>query len=186
MKWIGDRISFVDQKDKITCVIYPPNIGGKKYVLLGWSMVWLAIGVYVTSQLFVDYSDKERLVLIIFLAFWLYFALRVFRTTISQFFGREFIKLDEQALHIKKSAGKYGKSGQYFLENISGFELMELKEDSLAGVFESSFWVRGSNRINFEYYGKVISFGRKLNEKDAQLLYKLLLNRMEKYLRKKD
>lgn len=186
MKWIGERISFVDQKDKITCIIYPPNLGAKLYVLMGWVVLWLAIGGYVISQLFLDYSDKERLVLIIFLAFWLYFAVRVIRTVLYQQRGREFLKLDQQALHIKKSTGKYGKSVQYFIDNISGFERVELKDDSLGGVFESSFWVRGSNRIQFEYFGKTVSFGRKLNEKDAALLHKLLLKRMEQNLRKKE
>jgi hypothetical protein len=184
MKWIGDRISFNEQKDKITLVIYPPVIGGMKYILLIWSLVWLSIGAYVFSQLFLDYSEKEKITLIIFLAFWAYFALRVGKTVVYLWLGREFIKLDEHALHIKSATGRYGKARQYFLENIVGFEMVELKDGSISAVYESSFWVKGSNRIVFEYLGKTVSFGRKLNEKDTRLLYKLLLKRMEQNIRK--
>jgi hypothetical protein len=186
MKWIGERISFVDNKEKLTVVIYPPNIGFKYKLLVTWFVFWFAIGIYVTSQLAYVTNQKEQITLIIFLSFWLYFAVRVCKTLIYLTWGREYLKIDKEGLHIKLATGKYGKSKRYFLENLQRFDVIEIKDTSFQAVYESSAWVKGSNKISFEYLGKVYPFGRKLNEKDTTLLYKLMLKRIEQFIRQKD
>ncbi|RFC53458.1 hypothetical protein [Brumimicrobium aurantiacum] len=185
MKWIGERISFVDKKESVSFVIYPPKMGRKKGLLITWFILWLLIGGYVTSQMFNDYSDQEKLALFIFMAFWLYFAIRVFRTMLYLFFGREYIKLDKNSLRIKRTIGTYGKSKQYFIENISKFSMIVPKENSFQKVYDDSLWVRGSNKIQFEFFQKRISFGRKLEEKDAKMMFQILTKRIEKYLNAK-
>lgn len=184
MKWIGERISFVDQKDKATFVIYPPKIGWKLYLIYLWIALWLVIGGIVFAQLFMDYSENEKIILFVFLSFWVYFAVRVIRTSLYLTFGREYIRLDESGLHIKIARGKYGKSKRYFLENIAKIRREELKETSIQATYESSPWVMGSNRIQFDYLGKVISFGKKLSDKDAKMLFNILVKRIESHLRK--
>ncbi|MFA5573577.1 MAG: hypothetical protein WC994_00845 [Brumimicrobium sp.] len=185
MKWIGDRISFVDNKDNISFVIYPPKIGWKKIVMLLWFILWIAIGVYMTYQFFRDFSRDEKIVLVVFMSFWTYFAIRVGRTLLYLYYGREFIKLDKDALRIKQSIGQYGKSRKYFIENISKLKLEFPKENSFKKVYEDSSWVMGENRIKFEFFGKEYSFGRKLNEKDADLLFKTITRRIEKFIKLK-
>ncbi|MEX1192224.1 MAG: hypothetical protein WED10_12075 [Brumimicrobium sp.] len=185
MKWIGERISFVDKKDYITFVIYPPNLGNKKYLILIWTILWVLIGGYVFTQFFYEYSEKEKIALIIFMAFWLYFAVRVIRTLAYLFFGREYIKLDETALRVKNATGDYGRARQFFIENITKFTVPEIKESSFQQAYENSPWVRGTNKIQFEHLGKIYSFGRKLPEKDAKLLFNVLTKRINQFLKKK-
>lgn len=185
MKWIGERVSFNDTKESISFIIYPPNLGKKKYLLVAWLILWLVIGIYVSLQFYKEHTDQEQIVLIVFMSFWLYYAIRVFRTILFLFWGREYIKLDETSLRIKKATGSYGRAQQYFIENISKFKLIELKETSLQRTYDNSPWVRGTDRIEFKYYEKGISFGRKLEEKDAELVYKTILRRLEKYMQTK-
>lgn len=185
MKWIGKRISFSDKKDTISFIIYPPKLGRKKGLLITWFLLWLLIGVYVTSQMFKDYNNEEKLALFIFMAFWLYFAIRVFRTMLYLFFGREYIKVDKNALRIKRSIGSYGTTKQYFIENITMFSMIAIKENSIQKVYDDSVWVRGSNRIQFEFFQKRISFGRKLDDQDAKMMFQILTKRLEKFLNMK-
>lgn len=185
MKWIGERISFLDKKDSISFVIYPPKLGRKKLLIVIWFVLWLAIGTYVTTAFFKEYSDEEKLALVIFMLFWLYFAIRVLRTIIYLYFGKEYIKLNKNSLRVKRATGSYGKSNQYFIENINKLSVIPLKEGSFKKVFEDSPWVRGANRIQFECFQKRYSFGRKLNDKDAELLFKTLTRRIEKFLKAK-
>ena len=185
MKWIGQRISFVDKKEYLTIVIYPPKIGFKRILIFAWTLMWYAVGALVFSQLFEDYSEKERVYIIVFLSFWAYYAVRVTRTLLYLYFSREYIKLDETALRIKRATGKYGVVKQYFIENVTKFHVSELKERSFQAIYEDSPWVRGTDKIQFEYLGKNVSFGRKLNEKDAELLFKLLVKKIDKFLRSK-
>ena len=185
MKWIGERVSFLDKNESISFVIYPPKLGRKKGLLITWFLLWLLIGGYVTSQMFKDYGDQEKLALFIFMIFWLYFAIRVLRTMVYLFFGREYIKLDKNVLRIKRSVGSYGKTKQYLIENITKFSLIEMKENSFQKIYDDSLWVRGSNRIQFEFFQKRISFGRKLEEKDAKMMFQILTKRIEKFLNTK-
>jgi Zn-dependent protease with chaperone function len=185
MKWISERISFVDHKESATFVIYPPKIGFKRTLILIWVVLWYIVGGVVLSQLFFDYTEKEKIILLIFLSFWIYFAFRVTKTLIYLFWGREYIKLDQTALRVKKATGKFGSAKQYFIENIAKFKQHEVKENSFQAAFENSPWVKGFDKLQFEYQGKNISFGRKLTEKEAQQVFRLLTKRIEQFLRKK-
>lgn len=186
MKWIGERISYVDQSDKTTFVITPPKLGFQRYLMLVWLVLWLAIGIYVSFELNQDYEQQQKIMLIIFLSFWLYFFVRVGRAMLYVFFGREFIKIDEHSLTIKRATGKYGKSQSFLIENITKLQTVELKENSFQAVYEASPWVAGTNKISFKYFEKTFSFGKKLNDKDAKLLFSVLVNRVEKYIKQKN
>ena len=78
----------------------------------------------------------------------------------------------------------YGKSIPYLFDNIKDmqFEVPEIR--SLQSAWESSPWINGGERFSFIYFGKVKKFGRKLNEKDAQLLFNLLTNKVKKFRKK--
>jgi hypothetical protein len=98
--------------------------------------------------------------------------------------GKELVKIDEAAFYYKKSVRNFGKSTPYYLENIKKIELLQPKERSIQTVWEASPWIRGGERIEFEYLGKVIRFGRKLEEKEAKLLFNLVTKRIEERMRK--
>lgn len=186
MKWIGERISYVDQKDGITTfVIYPEKVIWKNNLLSAWLTVWVLIGGYVIYSLFKDYTREEKLVLIVFLSFWLYFLVRVGRATLWQLKGKELIRINDQVLMIKRSIFSYGKAQSYFLENISKVKIEEVKESNLGFQFERSIWVVGGEKLSFEYQGKTVRLGRKLNETDAKLFFRVLTNRIEQRVRKK-
>lgn len=185
MKWIGTRISFVDKKDSISFVIYPPKIGYKRTIIVVWFVLWLLIGGYVTSRFFLDYTREEKLVLFVFMAFWFYFSFKVLKTILYLYFGKELIKLDKENLLVKQSTWNYGKTNRYFIENITKFNLDIPKESSIKKVYEDSPWIMGSNRIQFDYYHKKYSFGRKLSEKDAEMVFKIMTKRIERFLRSK-
>lgn len=185
MKWIGERVSFVDDKNKLTIVIYPENITWVKGVMGAWVAMWFTIGVTVIWSYFTfKLTEQEQIIIYIFMAFWAYYALKVTRSFFWLLWGRELLKLDETGLSYKRSIKSYGKSSQYFYENISKMEVHQPKEKSMQAVMEQSPWVKGGERIDFQYFGKTIRFGRKLNQKDTELLFKLITKRIEERLRK--
>ena len=57
------------------------------------------------------------------------------------------------------------------------------KENSFQAVWENSPWIQNGERIEFDYIGKTIRFGKKLNEKDTKLLFNLVIKRIEEYLK---
>jgi hypothetical protein len=72
------------------------------------------------------------------------------------------------------------------LENIKKVRVSVPKENSFQAAWENSPWIRGGERIEFEYLGKTIRFGRKLNQADSKLLFQILTKRIEDHLKKKN
>jgi len=186
MKWIGERISVVDDKKKTTCVIYPE----KKPLVTGlvgaWVAMWLSIGAIVIWAYFsLKLSNQEKVIIFVFMTFWAYYAFRVFRMFFWLLWGNELLKVNETSLTVKRSIKGYGRAIPYYLENIKKMNLYVPEAHSFQATWEASPWVKGGERIEFEYLGKPVRFGRKLTEKDAKLLFNLLAKRMEDQLKRK-
>lgn len=186
MKWIGNRISYVDQEAKTTIIITPEQPGFIKALLGAWFFMWLTIGITITWSFFhFIYTQQQKLILFVFMAFWVYYAIRVGRSFLWSVYGREYIRIDKIGMSLKTSVKKYGKSRQYLLENIKKIDVYVPPNNSFQTAWENSPWIRGGERINFEYMGKNIRFGRKLNEQEAKLLFQLITKRIEDHLKKK-
>lgn len=185
MNWIGNRISFIDNKGKTTIVISPD----KNYLITalmgGWLAMWMTIGITVIWSLFSFLlSQQEEIIIYIFLVFWFYYAFKVSRSFLWLLYGKELIKIDNLALHYKRSVLKYGKSVPYYFENISNFSFSIPEPRSMHAVWESSPWISGGERFHFDYFSKMIRFGRKISEKDAKLLYQLINKRIQEHSKK--
>ena len=187
MKWIGNRISYLDEQGKTTFIITPEQVGMIKALMGAWVFMWFAIGVTIGWSYFTfTFSEQEKIILGIFMVFWLYYFIRVGRTFLWILYGREYIKVDKISLTIKTSIRTYGRAKEYYLENIKKVRVSVPKENSFQAAWENSPWIRGGERIEFDYLGKTIRFGRKLNQQDSKLLFQILTKRIEDQLKKKN
>ena len=186
MKWIGSRISFVDSKEKTTIIIYPEKKPLVTALMGAWIFMWYGIGITMISAYFMmKLSQQEKLIIVIFMAFWLYYAIRVTRSFLWIMWGTENIKIDAFSFTIKNATKKAGRAKSYYLENIKKFRMELPKAKSLQVSWESSPWVRGGERIEFDYMGKVIRLGQKLSEKDTTLLFNLITKKVEEQIKLK-
>lgn len=185
MKWIGERISFVDDKIRTTIVILPETATWIRGLMGAWVAMWMVIGATIVWSYFTfTLTQQEKIIIFVFMTFWTYYAIKVVRSFFWILWGKELIKIDEAALHYKKSIKNYGKSTPYYLQNIKKISLFQPKERSIQSVWEASPWIRGGERIEFEYMGKIIRLGRKLDEKESKLLFNLITKRIEERMRK--
>ena len=185
MKWIGERISFLEDKQKATFVIYPSSTTLVKSMMGAWFTMWMVIGgTIIWSYFTFKLTDQETIIIYVFLSFWAYYALKVIRSFSWLLWGKEFIKVNEAALTYKRSIKNYGKATPYYLENIQKIRISQPKPNSLQAVWDASPWVKGGERMEFDYLGKTVRFGRKLNEKDGKLFFNLLTKKVEERLRK--
>ncbi|MFM7724421.1 MAG: hypothetical protein ACKO7O_06480 [Bacteroidota bacterium] len=185
MSVISERISFIDDATKTTIVILPKKQPWVIALMGAWLGMWVSIGLITWwALLTMKLTQQERIILWVFLSFWVYYAIRVGRSFLWLVWGKELIKIDEIGLHIKRSIRTYGKSVPYYFENIKDLAYDFPEERSFQTVWESSPWVNGGERFFFEYYGKMIKFGKKLTKKEAQLLTQVMEKRMRKYSKK--
>lgn len=186
MKWIGNRISYLDQENKTTFVVKPENTGIAKALIGAWFFMWFAIGIAIIAAWNTfPLKKEENLILIVFMVFWTYYFVRVGRSFFWLMYGQEMYKVDKISLTLKNSIKGYGKAKEYYIENIEKIRVHVPKPNSFQTAWENSPWIRGGERLEFDYSGKTIRFGRKLTEKESKLLFQVLTKRVEEHLRKK-
>ena len=182
MKTIGDRISFEDSKAKTTVVIVPEKNLFVNALMGAWLGMWYCIGgIVIWSLIQLSLTEQEGIILYIFLIFWMYYAFRISKTFLWLIFGKELLKLDRDGFHIKNSFFSYGKLRTYYFSNIKDFQFDIPENRTIRAVWESSPWVSGGERFEFEYFGKHKKFGRKLNSKESKLLFDLLKAKIKTY-----
>ena len=111
----------------------------------------------------------------------MYYAFRISKAYLWLIFGKELLKLDRDGFHIKNSFFSYGKLRTYYFSNIKDFQFDIPENRTIRAVWESSPWVSGGERFEFEYFGKHKKFGRKLNLKESKLLFDLLKAKIKTY-----
>ena len=182
---IGTRISFNDSKNKLTIVIEPEKNILVNSLMGAWLSMWLTIGITVFWSIYsLKLKEQEQIILYIFLVFWAYYAIKVSRSFLWLLFGKELLKIDEISLTIKKSIRNYGRSTPHYFENIKNLKFELPESSSIQGIWESSPWVNGGERFSFEHFGKIVRFGRKLDEKESQLLSNLITKKIKERTKK--
>lgn len=185
MKKIGERITFEDHKDYTTIVISPPTVNWKNAMLFAWIVAWTYVGIYILYNFATGMFDKDQQIFFTaFLVFWFYFEYRSVKAFLWIRYGKELLKIDNQYLSFKKSMKKYGKAHRFFLENVQKFSEIERSESKFIKAFENSYWELGKETMQFQSQGKTIKFGRKLEEKDVKLLFKLIEKRLNQKVKK--
>lgn len=197
-KLIGDRISTEDHEKSTTVVIVPKRVLWKEILLISWVLAFTFTGFYFIYLLFFggideletgvnfDQSvrDQQLIYLTILIAFWGYFEYLTVKAVLWNLFGKELIMIDTEALSVKKSILGYGKANRYFFDNIKKFRYEKPDSTSLNTFLDNAYWSSGSEVFKLEYLGKNKSFGKKVEEKEANLLLRFLNDRIKKWRKK--
>ena len=77
-------------------------------------------------------------------------------------------------MDYKRSWGSYGSAVSYDLDTIKDLGLVNLSGKSFARSYQNAFWTVGGEQIGFEYLGKKVVIGLRLEEKDAKKVVKLI------------
>ena len=197
-KMIGDRISYEDHSDYTTIIILPLRKRIMELLLTAWVFSFTFVGLYLIYVLFAgvenlnapeDFTEEDyrnqQIYLVVFIGFWIYFEYKTVRALLWYRFGKELIRIDKDALFVKRSTLSYGKQKRFFFENIKDFHQFVQEKTSFGYYFENAYWTVGTDSIRFKYHGKNQAFGRKLNEKDTKNLMRFIADRSKKWGKKK-
>ncbi|MCC6542230.1 MAG: hypothetical protein IT225_08425 [Flavobacteriales bacterium] len=169
MEIVSDRVSIDRSADRISVVISARLTKRKEALLIAWFLCWLLIGTYVLyARTNMPSGDPLRQFLLVFLAFWLYFVVRVGRALLWRLKGFEQWRLKDGVLTLKDSILGFGKANTYFVENIQRLGALNLDPTSFKHQLNDSFWTVGGERLGFEHLGRKVAFGKGLTEAEAK------------------
>lgn len=197
-KQIGERISTEDHERSTTVVILPRRVGWKEQLLLLWVIGFSLVGAYMMYLLFFggidslntaehfdeDVRRQQLVYLAVFVAFWAYFEYITLKGLLWNFFGKELLLIDTDALSVKKSILSYGRAHRHFLENIKAVRYKK-STTSLNQFLDNAYWSRGQATVQLEGNHQTQLFGHKLSEREARLLVRFICDRLKKWKKKK-
>lgn len=174
--YISPKVSYCEKPHEITIVISASITKARFSLLTLWLILFGASGIIISSQMFVTgYDGYTRIGFFAFTCFWVYFMYKIGYAWRWRKSGREFLKITEGKLTIKRAIGAYGKSYEFLIGNIKQIALRDVNEKSFSWELENSFWVLGGERIRFDYMGKEVKFGMQISEADAKKLSHLMI-----------
>lgn len=195
-KYIGERISTYVDKNYTSIIVFPQRKRWKEALMFAWVIGFTVVGFYMIYLFFggLEHLDNtglkgtaaeirrnQKIFTGVFIMFWMYFEYQVVKGLLWVVLGKELIRINKDTLSIKNSILSYGKSRRYFYENIKEMEPIKQEEMSFSFNYENAFWRKGTDSIAFTHKSKSTSFGRKLNSKDARLLYRFIQDRIKKH-----
>ncbi len=178
MKLISEKVSYKQEPGYLQVLILGKIERWKESLLTAWLLAWIFIGGVVVNEYYYAPDREMRMILIIFLIFWVYYFWRVGRVWLFRRGGNELIRLEGDRLTLKRSYFTFGKSKIYYIDIIKDFEPIVLSKTSFAYSYENGWWVLGGEKLGFKYHGRLIKFGMQLTDTDAREVYQLLKRRL--------
>ncbi len=174
MEKISGRIT-ADRKGKETAITISGRVEDYKMTLLvtwlvGFGFCGAAVLYYL---LFMPLAEKEKIILIIFMAFWLYFFRKVLYVYRWRKWGQELILISEGQMMIKMDIKGKGKEDVFELERIKNLRPYSDKSEFL-NEMSRAFWSMSGETIAFDCEGRTYLLGIQLTPEEAKSLLKSL------------
>lgn len=181
MQLIGKRISIFQKEDVFSVVIMPTDKKWKTGLLFIWLFAWTLCGVLVFANYFTLTDEKAKIIVICYMAFWIYFEYKIGRAFMFRRFGKEKLWIKKGKLFYRREVNKKGKIKEYDVELINDMEVLQPNRGNFFVQMQESFWVIGGERLGFTYGAKQVLFGIQLEDQDAEKLYKELKKFWKKF-----
>lgn len=176
----GSKVS-VEQIDETTLITISPKIEQWQVVSLGvWIVVWLFCGMFVLLSFLKGIPQEQQMFYLVFMGFWAYFLFYAIRSFIWNRIGAEHLRLTNQFLDYKRAFGSYGRVISYDLENIKNLGKVNYEDKTWAKIYNDAFWTIGGETLGFEYLGKKVGLGFKMDEAQVKKLLKQISNASQK------
>ncbi len=174
IEFISNRASVKKEGEDLSLVISsaPDKSKAKSIgIILG---LWLAGGIYIGLNYFKLQDENAKLMIVIWIAFWLYFSYVIGKAFRWQYFGRELIQIRKGKLFYKRDVGGRGIVKEYQLNGIANLKKYDDKSPAWTKKFGADYWSVDCDSLSFEYEETEIAFGFRLSEKESDKIQKLL------------
>ena len=180
MKQLSEKLYFEENKEFAVFKILAKIPRWQETMLLVWVVGWTLCGLVVLYESFGVYTKDEKLIMLVYLVFWVYFEFKIIKSFLWKKWGNELIKIDDEGIKYKRDYNGYGSAKIYFKENISKIAPIDLKDKSLAKTYFDTFWTIGHETLEFTYLSKSILIGMGIQDESRDMLLKHLKHQIKK------
>jgi hypothetical protein len=171
---ISQRASFVKNEKELSIVISSATDRKKARNIGIILFFWLIGGILIGVNYFQLEDKNTKMFILVWMAFWFYFTYVIGKAFLWQRNGKELIKVREGKLIYKKDVSGRGVVLDYPLNEITNMRKYGEKTPEWIKRFGGDYWSVDCDSIAFDYEGKEIPLGYKLNEKEQGTILRLL------------
>ncbi|HEU4717885.1 MAG TPA: hypothetical protein VFU15_08620 [Bacteroidia bacterium] len=180
IKNISGRASFVKTEAETSIVITSGAENGKKRITGIILLLWIIGGLYVVINLFTIKQNNTMLVVVIWVAFWIYFAYVMGKSWMWLRKGREVMKIRDGKLFYKRDVGGRGWVHEFAVDRIRNLRPAVSKNPAWLKQFGGDYWSTDCDSMVFNYDDREIAFGFRLDEKEMKKISQLILGTPKK------
>jgi len=174
MKFIGERISILEKENELSIVIFSYRNKFKNILVIAWVIIFSICGILAVSEFRHAVERDSKIFWLVFVSFWVYFELVVFKAVLWRLRGKEKILVTTDMVKIKRDISGFERFKEYSLAQTSEWGRVTTDKNSLVYSYENAYWFVGAERIRFSYYGREVRFASQLSEEEtSELLGKL-------------
>jgi hypothetical protein len=174
MEILSDRVSVV-KNDAGTSIVISSVVNRKKSrTVLAILLLWIVGGVFMIWNFSAIEADKTKIIVLIWLAFWLYFFYVLFRLYRWKQFGHEIIKIKDGVMKYKKDVKGRGWVHDFELEKVKKLRSSENENPNWLRNIGGDFWNTDCDSIRFNYDDREISLGFQLEKQERSKLISLI------------
>ncbi len=174
MKNLGEKISILEKDNVVSVVIYSTDKKWKTNLMFIWLFLWTICGVVVFANYFNLTDKNQKMIVIIYMAFWAYFEFKIAKAFMFRKFGKEKIWIKKGVLYYQRQITSRSKINEYDVELINDFRILQPDRGNFFVQMQESFWVIGGEKLCFNYGKKQIVMGIQIADEHAKKLFKLL------------
>lgn len=168
------RISSEKKEEGILIKIKAYKDDAKQTVLTVWLFAWTICGLAIISQVIFEPEPKLKTMLLVFAAFWGYFEYMVIKVFKWRRTGEEQILITENNIHFGRTYNNRGFLKPYRKDLINKVRKVDDEGNAFTITFGESYWVIGGQKLAFTAGGKVVYFGLRIKDKEANHLMKII------------
>lgn len=172
MKVVSDRISIVEKEGELSIVISACNNKRRRQFMTVILALWILGGITFAFSFSSLKTDDVKMMVLIWLAFWLYFLYVIVKSWRWNIYGNEIIKIRNGKLFYKKDVKGRGWVLDYDLEQIRDMRIKPDSGPNWIKQFGGDYWSTDADSIHFIHNGSEIPFGFQLKKEEAEKVIK--------------
>jgi hypothetical protein len=185
VKTISTRVSIANTLNNDTkiwsLVILPYVEKTKMWGLLLWILAWTVSGLIIIGSYKVSVNAEQKLFIIIFTFFWLYYEWKMINVYIWKKWGKEKVWIKDDTLYIEEDVLNKKRIKKFKTRDINSVEMVEFDEKSFLDFISNSFWNKGKARVKVNVLGKDYYFAYQITDTEAREIVKELRKELVKY-----
>jgi hypothetical protein len=181
IKKIGERITVKRSKERWTILISQSTARWHETALLIWLLAWTFCGIVFIKYLIYSEPFNDRMFFAVSTAVWMFFFYRIIKAFLWRKSGEEVITFEHGKMSLRNKILGRGRIEDFNFDNVFKLGLVKRDPANFFSFLDDSFWVIGGDRIGFNYGKEKIRFGKQLNERDAELLLRVVQSAMKQF-----